>query len=138
MYGGLDRISRANPKSAIFTSSGPMQSRFSGFKSRWKKPGETVEKESDVSSLLHHPLQLYCPFHNSCNLNYNSGMTLRTLYIHLLDWSKDFIHFPLMNSKCKIIPKLIFTTLFQERKLLLKCQNSVMGWENCKKKLSFK
>lgn len=34
--GGLDRISRANPKSAILIWSTPLQSRFSGFISRWK------------------------------------------------------------------------------------------------------
>ena len=33
-----NRISRANPKSAILTRSGPIHSRFSGFISRWKYP----------------------------------------------------------------------------------------------------
>ena len=37
MNGGFDRISRANQKSATFTTS-PFTSMFSGLMSRWKKP----------------------------------------------------------------------------------------------------
>ena len=40
--GGRERISRARPKSAILISSVPLQSRFSGFMSRWKYPGSVT------------------------------------------------------------------------------------------------
>lgn len=45
MYGGRDLISRASPKSAIFTSSGPMHKRFSGFMSLWKNPNRDTAHE---------------------------------------------------------------------------------------------
>lgn len=49
----MERISRASPKSAILTSSGPMHSRFSGFMSRWKKPGKVLTKASFVLKEIH-------------------------------------------------------------------------------------
>lgn len=45
-YGGRERISRASPKSAILITSMPMHNKFSGLRSRWKKPDLCIYKNN--------------------------------------------------------------------------------------------
>ena len=85
--------------------------------------------------LLHCSLQLYFSFCNRCNLK-------SSLEWHWRLYAQDFFHFPLMNSKCKTVQKLIFIISFffsPREKTTFKWSKLSCGLrELCKKKLSLK
>ena len=84
-------------------------------------------RNSEARSCLRYSLQLYCSFHDSDSLVWHWR-----LYIHPNDNADPFGPFISLwqIQKCQIIQKLIFIIFFQESKLLLKYQNSIMGWDN--------